>query len=129
MILTLIRKWTTEKSTIGEILIDGERYCYTLELPWKNNEHGISCIPEGEYKVIVDWSNSKKRLLPHVLDVPGRDGIRIHTGNFPSDIQGCILVGDSKGSDAVWNSRKTFAPLLERLKEAKEATLKIEREA
>ncbi len=94
--LTVVRKWISEKSTIGELLINGKKYCFTLELPWKDNEKNVSCIPEGEYKVIVDWSNSKKTHLPHVLDVTGRDGIRIHIGNFPKDIQGCILVGERK---------------------------------
>jgi hypothetical protein len=129
MNLTVVRKWISEKSTIGELLIDGKKYCFTLELPWKNNEKGVSCIPEGEYKVIVDWSNSKKTHLPHVLDVPNRDGIRIHIGNFPKDIQGCILVGERKGEDVVWNSGKVFGPLFDRLRAAREAKLVIKKEA
>lgn len=129
MNINVIRKIFTENSTIGELFINGELYCYTLELPWKDNQRGISCIPEGTYKVTIDWSNSKKTWLPHVLDVPDRDGVRIHTGNTPEDIEGCILVGQSKGIDTVSNSRKAFGPFFQRLYEAKEATLVITSEA
>jgi hypothetical protein len=126
MNITVIRKIFTEKSTIGELSVDGQWYCYTLELPWKENHRGISCIPEGAYTVVVDWSNSKKSWLPHVLDVPDRDGIRIHVGNYPSDIQGCILVGEGKTVDMVTNSRKVLGPLFEKLRTAKVATLTIQ---
>ena len=34
-----------------------------------------------------------KRDLPELLDVPGRDQILIHAGNYVSDSKGCILVG------------------------------------
>ena len=69
----------------------------TLELAWKNNERRISCIPEGTYKCV-------KRLSPkyghhwHVLDVPNRSLILIHSGNFHTHTLGCILVGE-KHSD------------------------------
>jgi hypothetical protein len=31
VILTLIHKWATDKSTIGELYVDGRWECYTLE--------------------------------------------------------------------------------------------------
>ena len=49
--LLIIRDTFTENSTIGELFINGERFCDTLENPWLNNERNISCIPEGRYKV------------------------------------------------------------------------------
>jgi hypothetical protein len=126
--LLLMRREFTDKSTIGQLSIDGVPYCATLELPWRDNQQGISCIPEGDYQVVVDWSASKQKRLPHVLNVPGRDGIRIHTGNYPHEIQGCILVGEKTGNDAIWNSLKMFVPLLEKLEAAGRATLTIRKE-
>jgi hypothetical protein len=37
------------KSTIGELFLNGEKMCDTLELPYKDNQRSISCIPAGEY--------------------------------------------------------------------------------
>ncbi|UPW41699.1 hypothetical protein [Peromfec virus RodF8_16] len=51
-------------------------------------------IPAGSY--IVDWCMSPrfgKRTL-RLRTVPGRQGILIHAGNFPSQSKGCILVGN-----------------------------------
>ena len=49
--LLLIRDTFTEESTIGELFINGERICDTLERPYFNNQRNISCIPEGVYPV------------------------------------------------------------------------------
>jgi hypothetical protein len=55
----------------------------------------ISCIPAGVYHCIKhedrqhDW---------RVLDVIGRSGILLHSGNTIADIEGCILFGTSIGS-------------------------------
>ena len=49
--LLLIRDTFSDKSTIGELFINGERFCDTLENPWINNKKNVSCIPKGEYKV------------------------------------------------------------------------------
>jgi hypothetical protein len=40
-----------------------------------------TAIPTGVYKVTVNMSPSKKRMLPRLLDVPGFSGILIHRGN------------------------------------------------
>jgi hypothetical protein len=61
---------------------------------------------------------TKQEYLPHVLDVPERDGIRIHPGNTARDTEGCILVGRTYGIDVVMDSRKAFGPLYEKIKAA-----------
>jgi hypothetical protein len=66
--------------------------CCTLELPWRNNMRQVSCIPEGTYQV-VRRNNAKFKDHYHVLQVPGRDFILIHPGNYTSQILGCILPG------------------------------------
>ena len=49
-------------------------------------------IPCGTYPVKVTWSPKFKRMLPIVLNVPGRSGIRVHRGTRPEHSRGCILV-------------------------------------
>ena len=50
-------------------------------------------IPEGVYS--IDYTHSPKfnRPLPIILDVPNRNGIRIHTANRGNDVEGCIGLG------------------------------------
>jgi hypothetical protein len=64
----------------------------TLELPWKDNTPQISCIPKGEYQLKFIHS-PKFGEVYQVTNVPNRDNILIHYGNYTSDIRGCILLG------------------------------------
>ena len=63
-----------------------------LELPWKNNEPFVSCIPEGKYLVKETWSPRFKRKLWLVCDVPERSGVRIHPENFSLNLEGCLAL-------------------------------------
>ena len=67
--------------------------CFTLELPWDDNQTDISCIPEGEYSYFIRNSNRNGTVL-ELRDVPDRTHIQVHSGNYTSQIRGCILVGD-----------------------------------
>lgn len=122
MELTLQRKWPREKYIIGRLLIDGEFFCHTLEPP--HNRHH-PCIPAGRYKVIVNMSPKFKKLLPRVCNVPGRDGILIHSGNTAADTLGCILVGNNTEVGRVTNSRATMAKLQPQIEAAKECWITI----
>ncbi len=78
-------------TTPGELwLSDQTRICYTLELPWKNNQDDISCVPLGTYGLIINMSEKFETLLPLLLDVPERDGIRLHAANYKHQLKGCI---------------------------------------
>lgn len=68
----------------------------TIERAWKDNQHGISCIPAGRYNYIK-CLGSNKIPYPHlcVNNVTGRDGICVHRMNFFTDSEGCIGVGKS----------------------------------
>lgn len=119
MLLRVFRKVYTDKSTIGDLYIDGERFCYTLEdRVRKDGEKvaGSTAIPAGNYLVILDYSSRFQRDMPHICNVPGFEGIRIHNGSTDKDTRGCILVGYSKGNDEIWDSRIAFKALYERLK-------------
>jgi hypothetical protein len=88
------------KQTIGNLYVvqdDVILYeCYTLELPYLDNQRRISCIPADTYtcrKRSAADSPSRNYDHIHILDVPNRSWILIHKGNFYTDILGCILVG------------------------------------
>ena len=105
--LLLIRDTFSEKSTIGELFLNGERMCDTLENPWINNKKNLSCIPRGEYNVRLRLPReSATRDYIHLLveDVENRKWVLVHRGNYPKDTSGCILVGLGSQQDFVSNS-------------------------
>ena len=105
--LLLIRDTFSKKSTLGELFLNGERMCDTLENPWLDNQRNISCIPEGEYRVrlrLPRESATREYLHLLVQDVPNRNYVLFHRGNFPKDTRGCILVGLGSEQDVVHNS-------------------------
>lgn len=126
MKLELKRTTPTNISTIGELFIDGEFFCYTLEDVVRDKKiYGQTAIPAGTYKVIITPSNRFKRDLPLLVDVPNFVGVRIHPGNSAVDTDGCILVGSTKSQDFIGNSRTTFELLYEKLKPEKDIEISI----
>ena len=116
--LLLIRDTFSEKSTIGELFLNGERICDTLENPWLDNQRNISCIPEGNYDVRLRLPReSATRDYLHLLvqDVPNRDWILFHRGNTAKDTRGCILVGLGSQQDVVSNSTLAMDLLIKEL--------------
>lgn len=83
--------------------------CNTLELPNLNNLPQKSCIPEGEYEVVRHTSPSKGDCYS-VKNVPNRQNILIHVGNYTDDTLGCILVGTDVGM-TIASSRKALTSL------------------
>jgi hypothetical protein len=113
MALEITRLEQTDRGTLGVLLVDEKLVCWTLELPWKDNERNVSCIPTGEYTISYEWSNKYEMKLWELKGVENRSEVKIHKGNYLSDILGCILVGtdigyDKNGDRAVWNSNKAF---------------------
>ena len=105
--ILILRDTFTDESTIGELFIDGERFCDTLELPYRDNQRSISCIPIGSYKVRMRYPReSATRDYLHLLvqDVKDRSYILFHRGNTAKDTRGCILVGQGSQQDIVHNS-------------------------
>ncbi len=94
----ILRYAQDSKQTRGRGIVfgdSGEVFAFvTLELPWKNNARNISCIPEGTY-VLSKYQSATNGDSFAVQDVPDRSQIRIHKGNFTSQIAGCILPGSS----------------------------------
>ena len=115
--LTLIRDHMTDTATMGRLFIGNDFAGYTLERPWLDNQRNVSCIPEGVYQGALQPSPRFGRVLPELLDVPGRSQILIHPGNKVQDSQGCILLGEERNIEAeeVYASRKAVQGLLARL--------------
>jgi len=105
-----------EGFSLGSWYSNGTRTAYTLEdedrhleLPGTEKVYGQTAIPRGRYRIVVDKSArfSAKAghdvYLPHILDVPGYEGIRVHGGNRATDVLGCIAVGFARTKDGVAN--------------------------
>ena len=94
----LIRTSDDGVQTLGRLLIFDLNTlifeCKTLELSYKDNQRNISCIPDGNYKVTTRTSDKFGKHY-HILDVPNRDYILFHSGNYNTQIRGCVLVGTS----------------------------------
>lgn len=94
MNLVLQRMIKTSTYIAGTLSSSDKGYfAWTLELPWKSNATGVSCIPEGLYKCRPYMSSKLGRCI-EIMNVPNRTEIRIHKGNATSEIHGCILVGE-----------------------------------
>lgn len=124
MLIEIKRHTYTEKSTIGDLYLNGEYECHTLEdhLPEDGVKvAGSTCIPAGVYEVIINLSPRFGKYYPRLLDVPGFTGILIHKGNTDVDTKGCILVGMEQHEDRITRSTEAFEHLFERLLGASEA--------
>lgn len=115
MNLTVRRQILTKKSIIGELFIDGSHECWTLEPPVRVFKP--RAIPSGHYQITLRHSMRFARLMPHVENVFGFDGILIHPGNGPEDTHGCLLVADRKGlaPDQILDSHIAFDALFRTL--------------
>lgn len=91
-LLTLIRVTSSDKGTFGVLSEAGIPLCVTCELPWKDNQNRISCIPVGTYETTRFKSPSKGDVFL-LKDVPDRDMIEMHIANTIKDVLGCIAVG------------------------------------
>lgn len=136
--LNLTRKIFTSNSTIGELTINGQFFCHTLEDMDRDKNrngkleegkiYGETAISSGFYQVELTMSNRFKRILPLLLNVEGFEGVRIHNGNTKKDTLGCILVGvwDGKTPDFIGNSMVTTTKLLNELKKYAKIDLTID---
>jgi hypothetical protein len=111
MILFLSRTYFPD-GTNGTLACEGQFICKTIELPWKLNEKGVSCIPEGEYFIAKRFSTKFQWHL-EVLDVPNRSLILFHPANNAlHELNGCIApVTQLSGPGLGLMSRKAFAKL------------------
>ncbi len=111
MVLFLTRQYF-HGGTNGKLRCAGRVICSTIELPWRQNRSGISCIPEGKYGIARRYS---RRFGWHleVVGVPDRSLILIHPANNAQlELRGCIApVTVISGAGLGLQSRKACAAL------------------
>jgi hypothetical protein len=120
MELFVHRLKNAENACTGTLDIDGIRECITLEDVIRNlgpngegKIPGKTGIPEGRYKVVIDFSEKFQKWMLHVLDVKFFTGIRIHSGNDDENTEGCLLVGQIKDNDDHIHGGSIELPILQ----------------
>ena len=143
MKLELIRRYCGNGYTIGSLLMDGVKFCDTLEdtdrgltsvmTPWEiscRKIKGRTAIPVGTYFVDMQtvserfkgrkWAKAHGGRVPRLQGVRGFAGVLIHVGNTAADTDGCILVGFNKAKGKVLNSTDAYMRLFEMMDAASE---------
>jgi hypothetical protein len=129
MNLEIVRKIFTDESTVGDFLIGGVRYYYSLEdkdrqrqedgsiIPWTRDlkVYGETAIPYGRYEVITNFSARFKTVMPLLINVQDYEGVRIHSGNTDENTEGCPLIGFTKADNFIGQSKKAFEDFMPRL--------------
>ncbi|CAM3008774.1 DUF5675 family protein [Flavobacterium frigoris] len=130
MVLVLNRSYFPE-GTQGVLEWNDTLVCYTIELPWLENQSRISCIPEGKY-VLQKRFSPKFKWHIHLQNVPGRDFILIHPANDArKELLGCIApvtiqTGIGKGSGSRIALEKLKAFVYKALANNEEVKIKIQ---
>lgn len=143
MEIRIDRKYKKDTYTIGNLYVNGEWFCNTLEdrdrgltatmpveLIRAKKVYGETAIPAGRYIVRMDIVSPKYSgvkwyrenfggRMPRLENVKGFDGILIHPGNSALDSYGCVLVGMNKQKGKVLDSRATFLKLWKLLETAR----------
>lgn len=149
--MLLKRRWKKDTYTIGELYVDGQFLCNTLEDKDRGLSSGMdvqeirttkikgkTAIPTGTYNITLDvvsprfgsrtfYHSINMGKVPRLLDVKGFDGVLIHAGNKAEDTDGCILVGLNKVKGMVIKSQETYTKLYRILQTSKDKiTITIE---
>src|SRR5690349_9315588 len=94
--ISVHRAVSNDKGTFGNLFVNGEKLCRTLELPVGGGPEGKGPIPAGKFAAHLryDKPDHWRIQLDDVTDEPAkRTGVQIHIGNSADDTTGCILVG------------------------------------
>ena len=78
-------------------------------------ENADYVIPALTYKVQVNLSPKFGTLMPVLVQVPGRSGIRIHGGTKPGHSTGCVLITNRRDYQSfvrtLLNEQRSNAPI------------------
>lgn len=101
MVINIVRDEVRELCQFGDIILNGIRYCYSLE-------NAELLIPLGEYNGIIYVSPHLNYKVILLENVPGREFIEIHKANWPRQLKGCISPGLGLLNDGVSQSKIAF---------------------
>ena len=119
MIMPTVRLVRVEENhrwgTFGNWIIGSEVFCVTLEPADLLNKQNVSSIPTQQY-ICKRYSSDKYPDTFQIMDVPGRDKVLIHSGNWIENTEGCILLAEhfrklkvnGQAKRGILNSGKTF---------------------
>ena len=109
----LLEREYHSSGTNGILSCRDQFICFTIELPWRNNQRMISCIPEGRYPLALRFSDRHQWHLL-VKEVPGRSLILLHKAtNALKQLKGCIApVGELLAPGIGKNSLEAFHSLM-----------------
>ncbi len=117
--LVLQRRKFSDKATIGDMVV-GDIRIVTLEDGKREHKvWGETAIPAGVYRLELRTDGGMTQRYaaryPHMhrgmiwlREVPMFEWIYIHVGNYPSDTNGCILVGTTAGKNRIGGSRNAY---------------------
>lgn len=112
---------------------NGNTLAVTLEHSYDSGD-GPSCyIPKlsrGIYTCVRHAPNRLPYYTFEVQNVPNFQrkpvtGILIHIGNYNSDSDGCVLLGDERNGDMIMNSKATFQKFMDLQVGVEEFTLTV----
>jgi hypothetical protein len=130
MKLLIQRNNFSDDWTMGQLFVDGKKFCDILEdcdreLGLKPGQtlgdvkvYGKTAIPRGTYVVKLTMSKRFGKVLPELQEVPFFTGVRLHSGNTAADTDGCPIVGLYVKDGYVGQSRDTMKRLLAAMQQA-----------
>lgn len=136
MEVEITRLFSDDNQTSGICVIyDENRFplfsALSLERGNRNNARNISCIPLGEYPLVLEYSPRFDAYLWEIKGVPNRTECKFHTSNYWYQLNGCVALGlkykklNSDNYRDLTNSRNTMRAFHNVLKGAKNVKLII----
>lgn len=115
--------------TLGELYVNDQYFCHTLERLFDDTENFISSVPPRTYEANLRYKKDKQQwriqlesTMTYIFDeydpfiLKGkteRNGIQVHPGTRPEHTKGCILVGENGAEPCrLCHSKETFERLL-----------------
>lgn len=112
--LILTRTKQDDQGTHGILVLPDGTKLNTGELPWRDNDPDLSCVPPTDVGYLTKflWSPHFGSNKYHLTGVVNRQNVELHRGNYSgdtllkdasgnqmyaSDVEGCILLGESLG--------------------------------
>jgi len=102
-VINITRFDSGDQGTFGILTLE-DFFAWTCELPWRDNQPFVSCIPVGDYEAVPYISRHFGKVYL-ILHTGIRIGILTHSGNVGGDKSlgflthtlGCILLGKYLG--------------------------------